>query len=123
MEKIPTTEEFYYEGEKIEKGTLLEVYDSKKGFSRSGILVEVKIPLREKSIRDWVDVSMIFPMKNHFVLPRGTSNETIDELREGKLSDDDRKMFNSWQSMIENGESYKVIKSISTRTTSDKFGI
>ena len=123
MEKIVIAEDFYYSGEKIEKGTLVEVFDAKKGFSRSGILVEITFPLKEKTAKDWVDVAMIYPMKEEFTLPRGTTHETIQQLRDEKLCTEDKKLYESWKEMIDRGENHKVIKSIITRNTSEKFGI
>ena len=41
--KLQSVEDFYYNGEKIEKGTTISILDVKTGFSRSGIIVEVQI--------------------------------------------------------------------------------
>ena len=135
--KLQSVEDFYYNGEKIEKGTTISILDVKTGFSRSGIIVEVQISRdyisetkdksfsakEKKEIHDWIDIGMVFPMKEHFVLPRGTSAESIEELRLQQLKDDDKNLYSTWKEMIEKGEPEKVIKSMVTRLTSDKFGI
>lgn len=122
--KLQSVEDFYYNGEKIEKGTTISILNVKNGFSRSGIIVEVNIERDEKpAIKDWIDIGMVFPMKEHFVLPRGTNVESVEELRLKQLKDEDKNLYSTWKEMIANEEPEKVIKSMMTRLTSDKFGI
>ena len=117
-------EDFFYEGEKIVKGTPINVSDAKLlTLSRSGIVVKSEFVIEGKTMTEWIDIGIVFPMKDHFVLPRGTNEENIEKLRSEKISEEDKNLYETWKQHIENGESHKVIKSMSTRMTSEKFGI
>jgi hypothetical protein len=125
MNKLQTVEDFYYNGDKVEKGSNLSLIDVKVGFCRSGILAKVEIESEDegKQISDWIDLGMVLPMKQSASLPNKTDYNSIESIREKLLDKDDLSLYESWKALINEGETQKVIKYIVARLTSDKFGL
>jgi hypothetical protein len=125
MNKLQTVEDFYYNGDKVEKGSILSLIDVKVGFCRSGILAKVEIESEDegKQISDWIDLGMVLPMKQSTSLPNKTDYNSIESIREKLLDKDDLSLYESWKALINEGEAQKVIKYIVARLTSDKFGL
>ena len=128
------TEDFDYEKITIAKDTPCELLDLKiVNYARTGIGALIRINLDKSAasdpqpkwvnkayIEDWVDLALIFPLKNHFTVPHGVEPE---EYRVEHMDKEDKKLIDSFKDMIINGEKEKVIKSISTRLASSKFGL
>lgn len=125
--KAIITEDFDYNKLHIMKDTPCLLKDLKiVNMARTGIGALVQIHYEKEGseqktyVEDWIDLGLVFPFKSNFTVPHGTDpvayrNENMDK--------EDKRLVDSWKALIENGEKDKVIKIISTRLSSEKFGL
>jgi hypothetical protein len=71
-------------------------------------------------LEDWVDLGLVFPLRNHFTVPHNTDPE---EYRKEHMDKEDKRLIDAWKALINEGEKARVIKIITTRLSSDKFGL
>jgi hypothetical protein len=125
--KIFITEDFDFDKFTISKGSPCTVKDIKLvDHARTGIGVLVEFEASKPGaegkilIEDWIDLGLVFPLKNHFTVPHGVQP---NEYREKNLEKEDKNIIDTWKDMISMDSKSKVLKSIETRLTSSKFGI
>ena len=124
--RTTVTEDFDYNKLHVLKDTPCSLTDLKiVEMSRTGIGALIKIDVNVDNdqkiyLEDWVDLGLVFPLRNHFTVPHNTDPE---EYRKEHMDKEDKRLIDSWKALIENGEKDKVIKIITTRLSSEKFGL
>ena len=124
--RTTTTEDFDYNKFHILKDTPCSLIDLKiVEMSRTGIGALIKIDMNSDNdqkiyLEDWVDLGLVFPLRKHFTVPHNTD---LEEYRKEHMDKEDKRLIDSWKVLINEGEKVRVIKIITTRLSSDKFGL